>query len=116
MTPQPKKWRFCQPLKGDVFFKPQGIPIRMLEIIVLGHDEAEAMRLCDCEELDQEAAAKKMNISRGTVQRLLWSGRKKVINALLSSKALKVESGEHIIAPSRCVPGRGRRWRHRGRF
>ena len=103
MSPKPKKWRSCQPLAGDVFFKPQGVPVRMLEVTVLGHDEAEAMRLCDCEELDQEAAAKQMNISRGTVQRLLWSGRKKMISALLSSKALRVECGEQIT---------GRRMRH----
>jgi len=86
-----------------------------LKILSLGHDEIEAMRLCDYEELDQEEAAKKMNISRGTVQRLLYSGRKKVIEAITQSKALKIEGGEHIVQPGGfgrgCGRGRGRRFR-----
>lgn len=115
MTPRRRKWRFCRPFEGDAFYKPRAVPLSALEILQLGHDEIEAMRLCDHEELDQEAAAKRMNISRGTVQRLLYSGRKKVIEAITQAKALQIEGGEHIVPP-RCFPGRGRRWRHRGGF
>jgi len=108
MTPRPRKWRFCAPLGGDTFFKPRGNPLSGLEIIELGQDELEAMRLCDFEEMEQEEASKKMNISRGTVQRLLYSGRKKILNALINTKALKVTGGEHIVPP----PGFGRGRRH----
>jgi predicted DNA-binding protein (UPF0251 family) len=84
-----------------------------LEIVDLGHDELEAMRHCDFEDLDQEEAAQRMNISRGTVQRLVYSGRKKMLDAVMNAKALRVVGGEHIVPPPHC-PGRGQRWRHRG--
>ena len=99
MSPRPRKWRFCRPLMGEVFFKPQAVPMSVLEIVELGQDELEAMRLCDCEDLEQEEAAKRMNVSRGTVQRLLYSGRKKVLEAILNNKALRIVGGEHIIPP-----------------
>ena len=87
------------------------MPLSTLEILSLGHDEVEAMRLCDHEELDQEEAAKRMNISRGTVQRLLYSGRKKVIEAVTQAKALQIESGEHIVSAQRLARRMQRRLR-----
>lgn len=109
MTPRPRKGRFCHPFTGDTFFKPRAVPLSSLEILELGQDEIEAMRLCDQEGLEQEEAANKMNISRGTVQRLLYSGRKKVIEAITQSKALQIEGGEHILPPR--GSGCGRRFR-----
>ncbi|MEA3493014.1 MAG: DUF134 domain-containing protein [Candidatus Margulisiibacteriota bacterium] len=114
MSPRRRKWRFCHPFEGGRFFKPQGFPMQALRIIDLGRDELEAMRLCDSEDLDQEEAAKKMNISRGTVQRLLYAGRKKLLDMVLNAKALQVIGGEHIMHPPRFFQGRGRRWRQRG--
>lgn len=110
MTPRPRRGRFCQPFTGDAFYKPRAIPLSELEILDLGQDELEAMRLCDHEGLEQEEAAKKMNVSRGTVQRLLYSGRKKTVEALISSKALRIEGGEHILPPPGWCRGRGRGW------
>jgi predicted DNA-binding protein (UPF0251 family) len=108
MTPRGRKGRFCRPFTGDAFYKPRAVPLSELEILELGHDEVEAMRLCDHEDLEQEAAAEQMKISRGTVQRLLYSGRKKTIEAITQAKALKVEGGEHIISLGRAG---GRRFR-----
>jgi predicted DNA-binding protein (UPF0251 family) len=65
-----------------------------LETLRLGLDELEAMRLCDLEGHEQEEAGERMGVSRGTVQRLLKSGRAKVIRALLDSSALVIEKGE----------------------
>lgn len=65
-----------------------------LAIIRLGLDEMEAMRLCDLGGDDQETAGERMGVSRGTVQRLLKSGRAKVVQALLESSALIIEGGE----------------------
>lgn len=75
-------------------------PIDQLEPVpsrgLLAPAELEAMRLCDVERCDQEAAGRRMRVSRGTVQRLLRSGRAKVIRALLESQALVIEEGaEH---------------------
>jgi predicted DNA-binding protein (UPF0251 family) len=66
-----------------------------LETIRLELSELEAMRLCDLDGYDQEGAGERMAVSRGTVQRLLKSGRRKVLQALLQSRALLIEEGAH---------------------
>jgi len=86
--PRPRKQRLCQHFDGDRVFKPRSIPLRDLQAIDLGLDELEALRLCDLEGLDQEAAGFRMAVSRGTVQRLVKSGRAKVVRALVESAAL----------------------------
>ncbi|GAB4436920.1 MAG: DUF134 domain-containing protein [bacterium] len=94
MSPRCKKPRKCQcPFKDGKkpVFKPAGIPSSELERVVIYEDELEAMRLCDVEGLTQEQAGEQMGVSRGTVQRLLESGRKKVISSILEKKSLVVE-------------------------
>lgn len=94
--PFEKKQRFCRPFNGSRFFKPTGIPMPELDINTLERDELEAIHLCDFENLTQLDAAKKMNVSTGTIQRLLYAGRKKVADALFSSKALEIIDHDHI--------------------
>jgi RNA polymerase sigma factor (sigma-70 family) len=62
-----------------------------IEKIILYRDELEALKLCDLDGLTQEEAGKRMRISRGTVQRILASARKKVASALSECKALVCE-------------------------
>jgi predicted DNA-binding protein (UPF0251 family) len=96
MSPRCKKPRLCTcPFKGDAdgVFKPAGIPLHCLEQTRLNRDEIEALYLCDSEGLTQEEAGKRMGISRGTVQRLLAAARKKIIEALVTGKALTIETG-----------------------
>ena len=57
--------------------------------------ELEAMRLCDLEGLDQAGAGRRMGVSRGTIQRLLQSGRAKLLRSLLKPSALVIEKGAH---------------------
>ena len=59
--------------------------------ITLYNDELEALRLCDHDGLTQEEAGEKMGISRGTVQRILSSARKKTAAALSDRKAIVFE-------------------------
>jgi len=59
-----------------------------LEIMTLGEDELEALRLCDVEGLHQAVAGERMGVSRGTVQRLLKSGRKTLVRAVAENAAL----------------------------
>lgn len=96
--PRPRKPRFVLSEPGVRFFKPQGIPLRELENVSLSVEELEAMRLIDCEELYQEAAAERMEISRQTFQRVLREGRKKTTDALVNGKALGIEGGNYIIS------------------
>lgn len=114
MSPRPRIWRFLGPFVREYFFKPQGIPMAGLEIMDLKGDELEAIRLCDVDELEQEAAANKMGISRQTLQRLLYSGRKKVGEALLKGKAIHITLPENVSF--RPAPPRGWGCGRRGRF
>jgi predicted DNA-binding protein (UPF0251 family) len=68
-----------------------------LEIVELAVDELEAMRLCDLDGHDQATAGERMGVSRGTVQRLLHSGRSKLLTALLTDSALHIKpEGDHV--------------------
>ena len=60
-------------------------------LIVLKPDEVEALRLADLEDLYQEEAAASMGISRQTFGRILERAHKKVADAILNGKALKIE-------------------------
>ena len=82
----------CRPERD--YFKPRGIRLEALEEVVLGLDEVEAIRLADLEEQYQEAAAKKMNVSRQTFGNIIDSAHKKIADALVNSKAIKIEGGE----------------------
>jgi predicted DNA-binding protein (UPF0251 family) len=94
--PRHKKFRHCGRLYSGPVFKPQGVPMSELEIIALEHDELEALRLCDAEELTQEEAGERMGVSRGTVQRLVTSGRAKMVNCLLRGAALEIVPTRNI--------------------
>ena len=72
------------------YFKPEGVPRRGCEEIVLLPDELEALRLADATGLDQIRAAKKMKISQPTFARIIGSARKKVAEALVSGKAIRI--------------------------
>lgn len=88
--------RLCRRVRfrpGVTYFKPAGVRMVELEETILGIDEYEAVRLKDLEGLEQEQAAKRMGISRPTFQRLLSSARKKIAEAIIKGKALRVEGG-----------------------
>jgi uncharacterized protein len=75
------------------YFKPRGIPLDMLEEVNLTLDELEAVRLADFESLYQEDAARKMDISRQTFGNIVKSARRKIADAILNAKALKIAGG-----------------------
>jgi predicted DNA-binding protein (UPF0251 family) len=83
------------------YFKPRGIPLSMLNEVILTIDEFEAIRLADLENLYQEEAAEKMNVSRQTFGRIIDSAHKKVAKSLIQGKALKIEGGEFEMAEMR---------------
>jgi len=71
-------------------FKPRGIPSSGLEIISLSHEELEALRLKNLENLDQLECAEKMHTSQSTFQRILAEAYKKISDALINGKAIKI--------------------------
>lgn len=72
------------------------MPMAELQRVELHLDELEALRLCDQLGLEQEQAGVRMGISRGTVQRLLASARRKVADALVTGKALLIVRPDHV--------------------
>jgi len=84
---------FCKGIKFEpdvVYFKPQGVPIRELEIVELSLEEIEAFRLRHAENKDQQEAAEKMKASTSTYQRILYSASEKIADALTTGKAIKI--------------------------
>ncbi len=88
--PRPKLLRQIRFNPGVTYFKPQGIPMRSLDEVVLMIEEIEALRLKNIENLDQIECANKMNTSQSTLQRILSSAYNKISDALINGKAIKI--------------------------
>ena len=73
--------------------------------VTLSVDALEALRLCDLENLDQDAAAQKMGVSRGTFQRLLYAARKSVAHALCEGKGIRIQGGHYTVDERPCGHG-----------
>lgn len=113
--PRPKKCRWISSHPGFSYFKPQGVPLRMLSQVCLEMDELEAIRLADLECLSQEEGAERMNVSRATFGRIVADGRKKVADALVHGKAIRIEGGEVQLRPPMPPFGWGRGPHRHGR-
>ena len=98
---RPRNCRRVGLMPESNYFKPRGIPLSMLEEVILTVDELEALRLADLDGLYQEQAAEKMKVSRQTFGRIIESAHKKVAEALVKGKALKIEGGEFEMASTR---------------
>ena len=94
---RPIKERQVEGLPDASYFKPAGIPVRLLEESVMTIEEAEALRLSDYEKLSQVEAAEKMKVSRATYQRILESARFKIADALFNGKAIRIDGGNYGI-------------------
>lgn len=94
---RPKKCRWVQAEPGATFFKPQGIPLRLLEHTVITVDEMEAMRLADFLGLSQEEVARQMQVSRPTVTRMLARAHRAVADALAHGKGIHIEGGDYRL-------------------
>ena len=71
-------------------FKPQGTPLRNLDVIELSIEEVEALRLKNIKDLDQIECAKLMKTSQSTFQRILTSAYKKISQAIIEGKAIRI--------------------------
>ena len=66
--------------------------MRMLEIVELSHEELEALRLKNLEQLSQTECAERMQTSQSTFQRILSTAYRKVSEAIIHDKALRTEA------------------------
>jgi len=103
--PRPIRFRRVRGLPTVNYFIPKGTG--KSEELILTVVEFEALKLKDLENLSQIEAARKMNISQPTFNRILSSARKKVADAIVNGKAIKIKGGKYIMAEI-IRPGRGR--------
>ncbi|MBU2053034.1 MAG: DUF134 domain-containing protein [Nanoarchaeota archaeon] len=89
--PRPRIRRRIRGKPEATYFKPAGIRMIDLEESVLDINEFEAIRLVDFEGIEQEQAGKSMEISQPTLSRLLKSARRKISEAIVKGKAIKIE-------------------------
>jgi uncharacterized protein len=83
--PKPVNLGTIPPMTSFVPNPPSG-----LEPVFIEFAEVEALRLVDMEGLSQEEAGQKMNISRGTIWRLVQSARRKTAQALSEGRPIYV--------------------------
>ncbi len=77
---------------GVNYYKPMGVPIRLLDEVRIQLDEIESIRLADLEGLYQEDAAERMGISRQTFGRIIKEARMKIADALINGKIIRIEN------------------------
>lgn len=90
--------QICAEYEHNAFFPQNGDGT----FITLTIDELEAIRLCDYEGLDQGDCADRMEISRGTYQRILYSARSKVAGALVYNQGICIAGGNYKVAADAC--------------
>ena len=93
--PRPRICRRIRFQPDVTYFKPAGIRMIDLAETILTFDEFEAIRLIDLLSIAQEKAGKQMKISQPTLSRLLTSARKKLADAIINGKAIKVQGGNY---------------------
>ncbi len=89
--PRPCKKRKINANFHFTYFKPRAVPLRNLTEVCLDVCEIEAIRLADIEGKYQEDAAREMEVSRQTFGNIINSAHKKIADALINGKAIKIE-------------------------
>ena len=99
--PRPVKLRYVAQLPSAASFRPVGMPVNPSQGASLSLEEIEAIRLKDLEGLDQEECGQRMRVSRPTFHRILESARRKLADALINGKAIRIEGGNFGLPQSR---------------
>lgn len=89
--PRPLKERRVSEALGECMFRPAGTRRERLLSVTLRRDEAEAVRLADLQGLYQAEAAGRMGVSRQTFGRIVESARRKIADAIINRKCLRIE-------------------------
>jgi len=110
-----------------LYFEPRGRdrgPGSELEESVLKVEELESIRLKDHLRLSQEEAAERMGVSQPTFHRIVSEAHRKIAEAFVEGKAIRIDGGNYILVkdddvqmPPPTVPvgyGRGRCCRRGG--
>lgn len=93
--PRPRGKRRLQGTPGAVFYKPQGVPLRLLEVSEISLEEFEALRLRYVKKLDQIQCATQMRTSQSTFQRILSGALEKISTAVVTGKAIRIVQNQN---------------------
>ena len=114
---RPRKWRRVRGLPKRGHFGPLNCP-HDLEPVIMTVDEYETIRLIDYEGMTQEECAVSMEVARSTVQGMYATARRKLADALVDGRPLRIEGGDYKIYDEddlQCEGERCHRRRYRGR-
>ena len=109
---------YFEPRRGDAMSRTE------VWESILKVEELESIRLKDYLRLSQEEAAERMGVSQPTFHRILSEARRKIAEAFIEGKAIRVEGGDYVLmrakdeapeVPPRVPPG-WMRGRNRGRI
>ncbi len=93
---RPKKVRYIQKMPTVRQFSPRGKPGRPEEVILF-IDEFEAYKLADFQMFSQTQGALAMKLSRASFGRALREARRKIADALVCGKIIKIQMGDAQI-------------------
>lgn len=103
--PRPKCCRQVGEIPEKTCFRPEGVISSYPKEVLLNLDEYESLRLADLEGLYQEEAASRMNVSRQTFGRIVEAAHRKVADAIVNGKTLRIEGGPvsiEAVGTTRC--------------
>ncbi len=94
--PRPKKCRKVCQMPQTREFRPAGDG-GCGTAVILNVDEYESIRLIDLQGFSQEECSSYMQVARTTVQTIYTSARKKLAQALVEGRPLRIEGGDYQL-------------------
>jgi predicted DNA-binding protein (UPF0251 family) len=95
--PRPKvKGKVCTLPEIDLFGPLISNPNKR-EVLYLNIEEYETIRIIDLAGKSQEECATEMGIARTTLQRIYYSAKQKIADAIVGGKVLKIQGGNYKL-------------------
>ncbi|KAB1069456.1 DUF134 domain-containing protein [Tamlana haliotis] len=91
--PRPKKKRRVNYPPKMLGFRPFGMRLCDTEPVVMQYEEYEAVKLVVYDDLSQDKAAEKMEVSRPTLTRIYNSALKKIGQAFVEGRTVLIKGG-----------------------
>ncbi len=94
--PRPRKCRKVCSMPQVMQFNPDSVNL-LSEPVILTVDEYEAIRLIDKQGFSQEECSAYMQVARTTAQLIYNSARRKLADALVEGRSLRIEGGDYRL-------------------
>lgn len=94
---RPRKCRRVCCMPENIEFSPVNMKQCNSECVILKVEEYETFRLIDHVGMTQEQCAAQMEIARTTVQSIYDTAKKKIADAIVNGKRLRIEGGDYKL-------------------